>query len=278
MKQGQSSSVPQRLGIIALAVLGATSGTSAFAQFAAATPHGYVGGNIGRTWSDFDGTPATTPPAALSLTSEDDRELGFKLFGGYQFHRNFAVEGGFYDLGRFDYTYGGPAGTVSGSTRFRGLNLDLVGTLPITDRFSAFGRVGAAWTQSRVNVGTTGALTGGGSRSERDVGVKFGAGLEYAFTPSLSVRAEWERYRLEDPVRRRGHVDMASVGLVYRFGAPAVTRVVAPAPAPAPAVIPAPAPAPRVVTPPPPAPAPAMAPPPPPAPAPAPLPTRPYRN
>jgi OOP family OmpA-OmpF porin len=258
---------------VGLAVLGATLGAPAMAQWAQG---GYVGGSIGATQSRFDNAPATTPPTALTATSEDDSEIGGKLFLGYQFHRNFAVEAGVFHLGSFDYAFGGPAGTISGTSRYRGLNLDLVGTLPITDRFSGIARIGAAWTQSRSSVTTTGGIVGGGSGSDRNWGPKIGIGIEYAFTPTLAMRAEIERYRVEDAARGRDYVDMASIGLVYRFGAPAptMTRVVAPPPQPAPA------PAPRAVMPPPP-PAPAVQPPPPPpppAPAPAPLPARPYRN
>jgi OOP family OmpA-OmpF porin len=98
--------------------------------------------------------------------------------------------------------------------------------------------------------------------------MKYGVGLQYAITDALSLRGELERYhRINDPIRR-GNVDMASIGLVYRFGAKAQTPVaqtyVAPAPVyvapPAPvAAAPAPAPAPVYVAPAP-APAPYVAP------------------
>jgi OmpA-OmpF porin, OOP family len=221
-----------RLGAIALAVLGAAASGQAFAQ-PIATPHWYLGGNIGRTSADFD-PPAL--PAPILGVAEDDKDKGYKLYGGYQFHRNFAVEGGYFDLGDFDYAYGTGVGTFAGNSRYRGLNLDLVGRVPFGDRFSAFARVGAAYTRAR-------ATLGGGSFRDNDFGVKYGLGLEFAITQALSLRGEVERYRIDDPVRNRGHVDMASLGLVYRFGAPAVvpTRVVAPPPPPPPPPAPAPA-------------------------------------
>ena len=73
------------------------------------------------------------------------------------------------------------------------------------------------------------------------------------------MRAEFERYRINDAVGNKGDIDMASVGLVYRFGA---------APAAAPRAM---APAPVVAQAPPPAPMVPASPPPPPAPAPAPV-------
>ena len=256
------SSFVYRLSAVGLAVLGATLGGQALAQTA---PSWYIGGNVGRASTDFD-APAPVVAPGFGYT-EDDTDTAWKLYGGYQFHRNFALEAGYYDLGRYNFGYTAPGG--SGNTRLQGLNLDLVGIVPFSDRFSGFGRVGAAYTRARSDFG-------GDTHSERSWGPKVGLGLEYAFTPTLALRAEWERYRVRDAVRGRGDVDVASIGVVWRFGAPAPTRVVAPAPAPMVMPAPAPAPAPRAVTPPPPPP---VAPPPPPAPTPAPAPAvRPYRN
>lgn len=272
-----------RISAISLALLGASTSGHVLAQWATNgtqwAPHGYVGANIGRTEADFHEAIRVTPPTALALTGEDDDETAYKLYGGYRFSRMFAVEGGFFDLGRYSYRYGNAFGTFAGDTRFRGVNLDLLAMLPIWDRFSAFGRIGATYTWAETNGVGTGIVTGPTSRDQNEWGVKYGAGVEYAFSPALAVRAEWERYRLEDPVRNRGHVDMASIGLVYRFGgtAPAPTRVVAPPPPPPRVVTPPPPPPPRVVPPPPPPRIVTPPPPPPPPPAPAPAP-RPYRN
>lgn len=274
MTSQKQTSVAYRLGAIGLAVLGTTLAGHAVAQTA---PGWYIGGDIGRTSTDFDNNRAVgVPPATVTSIGGDEKDTAYKLFGGYQFHRNLAVEGGYYSLGRYDYGYTTATGAFSGSTKFDGVNLDLVGMWPVTDRFSVLGRVGAAYTRARTSVSTAGAVPDmGGSQTERHWGPKLGLGLEYAITPQLAVRGEWERYRVREAIRDRSDVDVASIGLVYRFGAPAVTRVVAPAPTYVPA--PAPAPAPRAYTP---APAPQVAPPPPPPPpAPAPAPAvRPYRN
>lgn len=284
MRSQTISAAAFRLGAISLAVLGATAGGQAFAEL---VPGPYIGGNLGRTFGDFEHAPMyTVPPASVRNMQDDDRDTGYKLYGGYQLNRNFAVEGGYFDLGKYSYGFDTgpvPFGTYRGESRFKGLNLDLVGTLPVTDRLTVLGRVGAAYSRARSSVTTTGLVpSGGASRRENDWGVKFGVGVEYAFTQALSVRAELERYRLNDPVRNRGNIDMVSVGLVYRFGAPAPQPVYVaapPPPPPAPPVAPPPPPPPRVVIQPAPPPPPVMAPPPPPPPpAPAPLPAKPFRN
>ncbi len=273
-------SIPAAIG---LATLTALAAPAALAQ--QNNSGWYLGGNIGRTGQSADDAAITNGLAAQGLTTtsidSNDRDRGYKLFGGYQFNRNVAIEGGYFDLGSFGYTATtAPLGSQSGDVRYKGLNLDLVGTLPITDKFSAIGRVGVTTTRASGSYSATGAAGvpfGIANASERSTNPKWGVGVMYDFTPSLGMRVEAERYRVKDAFRNKNHVDMISVGLVYRFGgapvrvaqaAPAPVYV-APAPAPAPVyVAPAPAPAPVYVAPP--APAPVMAP--------EPRAAKPYRN
>ena len=277
MTTPSQSKTARKLSLIALAVLGSTP---VLAQDLLGP---YVGGNIGRTRAQFD-TPARLdafvgPGYSINSASGDDRDTGGKLYGGYRLSRNFAVEAGYFDLGRFDYLYNTtPAGSLNGNLRVRGLNLDLVGILPVSDRFSVFGRAGAAYTQARSSFGSSGGVPLASSRNEKDTNLKLGVGVQYAFSDRLSVRAELERYRVKDAVRSGGRIDMASVGLVYSFGAQPRTVAQTYTPPPA-AVMPAPAPriAPPPPPPPPPAPAPMVSPPPPPPPAPAPVYTPPQR-
>ena len=258
----------RKLSFITLAVLGAVSSASAIADNA---PGWYVGGNVGRTYTDFDNARINSSLAGqgFRVTSnfEDKHDTGYKLFGGYQLNRNFAIESGYFDLGKLNYGFTTfPAGSFNGETRVRGLNLDLVGIVPLSDRFSVFGRVGAAYAQTRSSFSRTGNISLGNFDSRNnDTNVKVGLGLEYAFTPALSVRGELERYRISDPMRNKGYIDMASVGLVYRFGGP-VQRPVAQTNYVPVASPPPPPPPPVVVAPPPPPPPPVAAPAPPPPP------------
>ena len=131
-----------------------------------------------------------------------------------------------------------------------------MGTLPLVGKLSALGRVGVTSVRAEDQFSATGAARvpyANASPSQRSNGIKYGAGLMYDFTERVAMRLEGERYRMKDAVGNRGHVDMLSVGLVYRFGASPAPRPVAAAPAPTPAPVPvaaapaAPAPAPAVV-------------------------------
>lgn len=242
-------------GLMGLAVLATiTAGASPLAM---AEDLGWYGGaNIGRSATNIDDPRITSGLAAgglgTSSISDRDRSTGFKLYGGYQFHRNFALEGGYFDLGKFGYTANTiPTGTLDGNIKLKGFNLDAVGILPITERFSALGRVGLNYAQARDSFTGTGAVNvTNPNPSKSGTNYKLGVGLQYAFTDALGLRAEVERYRVNDAVGNKGHVDLFSVGLVYRFGGKPqpVQRVSAPAyvavaPEPAPVVV-APAPPP----------------------------------
>lgn len=246
------------LGLLALA---ASASTLAIAD----EPGGYVGGNIGQSRATIDDARIArgllgAGAAAVSI-GDNNRDTGYKLFGGYQFNKNIALEGGYFDLGQFGFTATTlPPGTLNGSIRARGLNLDLVGTLPITEKFSAFGRLGLTYTDSRDSFSGTGAVqVTNPSPNKREASYKYGLGIQYAVTQALGLRAEVERYRINDAVGNRGDSDLIAVGLVYRFGgktpAPAA-HAVEPAPTPVAKVVEM---APVVAAAPPPAPPPAPA-------------------
>ena len=254
MKSGKFSGT---LGLLALAVLAV--------PFASAQDTGlYIGGNIGRSKATIDDERITGGLRAggLATTSiiDRDKDTGFKLYGGYQFNRNFALEGGYFDLGKFGFTANTlPAGTLDGTIRLKGINLDAVGILPITEKFSALGRVGLNYASAKDSfVGTGSVRVLNPNPSKRDTNYKLGVGLQYAITDALKVRAELERYRINDAIGNKGDIDLVSVGLVYAFGAkPQPPRAMVAEPVAA-------APQPVAVTPPPPPPPPQPAPPPPP--------------
>ena len=202
------------LGLVALAAIAS--------PFAMADDAGWYGGlNIGQSKAKIDDAKITSTllGGGLNTTSitDDNRDTGYKLFGGYKFNRNFALEGGYFDLGKFKFSATtAPAGTLNGEIKLRGLNLDAVGILPITPKFSAFGRIGLQYARSEDSFSGTSAANSSASKSAANY--KAGVGVQYDFTPSLGMRGEWERYRIDDAVGNSGDIDLLSVGLVYLFG------------------------------------------------------------
>ncbi len=235
------------LRLLTLASLACLAGAPALAQ--QNDSYTYLGLAGGRSTSQFNepGIAAAlqTPGVTTSALTADTRGTAYKLFGGYQFNRNFAIEAGYFDLGKFGFdSTTTPAGTLNGRTKARGLNLDLVGTLPLTERLSALARVGAHHTKTSDDFVGSGAAAGSTQmRSRRGTEAKLGAGLQYAFGPSMLMRGEVERYRVADGLGGKGSVNTATLSLVFPFGhstapapRPIASTYVAPTPAPAPVV------------------------------------------
>jgi OOP family OmpA-OmpF porin len=192
---------------------------------AVATEDGWYGGiSIGRSEASIaeDRIRAELQGAGRTMTSidEDHQDIGYKLFGGRKFNKYFAVEGGYFNLGKFGFTATtSPTGTFAGEAKFQGLNLDAVGILPITQKISAFGRAGLIYAETKDTFSGTGGVVVINPNPKKSEGsYKYGVGAQYDFTPKLGLRGEWERYRVNDAVGNKGDIDMLLIGLVYTFG------------------------------------------------------------
>jgi OOP family OmpA-OmpF porin len=236
--------------------------TSALATLVAVPAHAqesgyYYGGlSVGQSRSQVDEERITANLMSNGLSTSamdlDERGGAYKVFGGYQFNRHFGLEGGYFNLGKFGFNSTTvPAGSLDGRLKAQGLNLDLVGTLPLSNRLAASARVGVQYARVRDNFRGTGAVTvADPSPSKNAANFKIGAGLQYAFAPNFILRGEAERYRIDDAVGNKGDINVFLLSMVVPFGRAPST---APRPAPAPAPVyqaPAAAPAPAVAAPP----------------------------
>ena len=261
--------------LLALAGLGSLMASAALAQD---DSHYYFGiaGGASEVKIDQPGITRRLGDNGLTVNgfTADNRDKAYRIFGGYQFNRYFGVEAGYFNLGKFGYTATTtPTGRLDGQIKLDGPHLDLVGTLPLTERLSFLARVGVHGARARdqfTGSGAVGVLNANPRKTEANY--KLGAGLQYAFSPGFAVRGEFDRYRVNDAIGNKGDVDTVTMSLVFPFG-----RAATPAPRMAmatPAYVAPPPPPPAVMPPPPPPPPPVVVapapPPPPPAPPPAP--------
>jgi OOP family OmpA-OmpF porin len=245
--------------LLALAALSCLGSAPALAQDS--SNYYYLGGTVGQTRAKIDEEGITArlmgPGVLGTVVTRDDSDTGYRLFLGRQFNRYIAVEAGVFKLGRYSFhSTSFPPGTLDGQLRSQGANLDLVAGMPLSDKLTAIARVGAQYAKTRDSFSGTGAVhVIDGSPNKSSTNAKVGLGLEYAVNSSFSVRAEAERYRMNDATGGNGHVNMYSVSLLFPFGRAPTSRRVAAAPAyvapayvaPAPVVMAPPAPAPVVV-------------------------------
>lgn len=220
----------------------------------------YIGGGIGASRATIDQDRIIRSLSANGSTvtafSRDEKDaVAYKVFVGKQLNRYLALEGGYFDLGEFSFNATTSDGLLRGRAGFRGVNLDLLGQWPLTERLSVLGRVGMNYAKAstRFAGNRLNAVTGP-DVSEKKLNAKAGLGFEYKLSEALALRAEVERYRVNDAIGNRGDVDMVTIGLAYKLGRPAAAApryLAPPEPAVAPAVVeqpPAPAPAPVPVS------------------------------
>lgn len=165
----------------------------------------YVGASIGQSNYKVD----------CEGLSCDKSDLGFKAFGGYMFTPNLGVEAHYVNLGKMtlDPTVVPGFGTLAGDIKGAGWGASLIGMWPI-EQFSLFGKLGFTYMDTKVS----GTLSGFGSASmsESSTNFSWGLGAAYNFSKQLSVRAEWERFRLEFQ-NEKEDADLFSIGVAYRF-------------------------------------------------------------
>jgi OmpA-OmpF porin, OOP family len=91
-----------------------------------------------------------------------------------------------------------------------------VGSLPVAERFSLFGKLGLYRADTDVSIAFTGAGTATDNDSNTDL--TFGVGARYDFTRNLGLRAERQRYSdVKAGDFGDSNVDVLSLGIIYRF-------------------------------------------------------------
>lgn len=180
----------------------ALSGVLAAAQ---ASAQGFLGGSIGQ--SDIDDEITS---GLITSGTVDGKDTGWKIFGGYMFNRHFGIEGAYVDLGEVSYsgTFGA-APVTGGKIEVSGVNFAAIGSYPVSEQFSVFGKLGLfIWDAEASD--TTGGVPF--SATEEGTDLSFGIGVSYNFTRNLGVRAEWEMFKTD-----LADATLLSIGLVWRF-------------------------------------------------------------
>ena len=147
---------------------------------------GYLGLKLGSNHVGFN---------ALSKSSD----TAYGLLAGYQYNRNFAVEGEYIDLRRFTTASG-----ITGKSNAWGLSA--LGIVPLNNSFSLYGKLGAARSDT-----STSAATG-----VQRTAATYGLGGQFNATPMIGVRAGWDRYGV-GVASQDANDNLYSLAAVFRF-------------------------------------------------------------
>lgn len=161
--------------------------TTLLAVPANAQSNAYIFAAIGNTNAD----------ASFGLLNRlDDDGSSFKLGAGYAFTSNIAVEVAFQDFGSHDGETDCPPGfaclviPVSARADLTGTSLAVVGTVPISDKFSAYGKIGLISWDVEFE-GFSSAFDTSGED------LLYGVGLKWSVNDRWKVFAAYERAELD---------------------------------------------------------------------------------
>jgi len=187
---------------------------------------GFIGASVGRSSVDISESEIdaaiVAEGVASSVTSADDSDTGWKVFLGYRANKNFAFEAGYVDLGEATIvtTTTGPDAIFGGRAEVNGYFGDVLGIMPVDPSLDLFLKAGIYRWQMEWDVA---AATGGSvflaSGKENGTNIKLGLGASYRIGDSISIRAEYERYRDvgDKDVTGKDDVDFFSVGISTAF-------------------------------------------------------------
>lgn len=142
----------------------------------------------------------------VGVSSANTRTEGWKVYSGYQFNNYLGVEGGYANLNDLTAT----TATARADVESNAWALAAVGSYPLTDKFSIMAKLGAAFVQTNtsIKVGAAPAQRTGDDSYQP----YYGVGMSYALLDNLSLRAEWERFDLDDY-----NIDLMTAGFAVKF-------------------------------------------------------------
>lgn len=141
------------------------------------------------------GPLAPEPGFFIANTALDDRRIrtGFKL--GYQVAPRFALVGKYSEFDRRTGAAMLPLDSRVDAASPRSYGLDVVGSLPLFDRFSVSGSAGLARIRGDALFGGPVAGLFPNPAARALSAGKLGVGVQYNFNSSVGLRFEAERYR-----------------------------------------------------------------------------------
>jgi OOP family OmpA-OmpF porin len=123
---------------------------------------------------------------------------GLKLSGGFQFTPNFALEGGYFDLGRTE--------DASGSAKTRGLYMDGVGSVDLGSKWSLLGSLGVAEARFTTTAG-----------DDSSPALKLGVGVQYDLSRTTALRLGYDHYHFSNAFDSKPSVGETVFGVKVGF-------------------------------------------------------------
>lgn len=159
--------------------------------------------------------------------SNADTGIAGRLFAGFKFNQNLALESGFTKFSNMNTSATTTTGLVTDSTsgQIKSYAVDLVvkGILPLQNGFDLYGKLGAAYLNEDANVSETISIPGmsatnSANKTSDAIYPTYGAGVSYTFNPNLTGDVSWMHIQKIGDNDYLGNTDFVGVGLTYNFG------------------------------------------------------------
>jgi OOP family OmpA-OmpF porin len=147
--------------------------------------------------------------AGATNIDNDGWKASAKVFGGFEFTQNLGVEVGYTDFRSSGFRYTHKGQSVSGDADGYGAYLAAKYTVPLKDQFSAYGKLGVAYSKRKLNAND------GTHIDNDDTGVYAGVGVEYKLNEKVAFVGEYERYGKSKDFGAKP--DVISFGVKYSF-------------------------------------------------------------
>jgi len=203
----------------------------------------YIGFGAGQSfYNDWSSGNITAFDNALGVvnfdgsqsTDSDDTAFGYKLFGGYSFYENIAVEFSYIDMGEVDAN-SSASGTfydamdnsidgdlfASAKANVDAFTLDASLNVPMTSVIALIVKAGVYAADTKIELDAGGDIPGveniNYSETFSSTGLHYGIGINFKVTDAIGLRAEWERLDNVEANDGESDVDLFSAGLIYNF-------------------------------------------------------------
>lgn len=156
------------------------------------------------------------------VPGDSERKTAFSLAFGQSLSENWGYELGYINFGKVSGNENMVGIDTRVSARTESLYAAAVGTLPLNESFSLFGKLGIAVNHSKMNItGTIPGPTPGApaqvlriTESETKAKPMIGVGAAYNFSKQIAVTAEYQYFgKVSEDLK----VDSWTVGLKYGF-------------------------------------------------------------
>ncbi|AXH11275.1 outer membrane beta-barrel protein [Halarcobacter bivalviorum] len=143
-----------------------------------------------------------------STESLDEKDTGYKIFGGYQFNKYLATELYYSDLGTV--TYKDSASSLNLEADIKSYGITGVVSYPIHKHIKPFLKAGLQHWKGKItgtnDINENSKIKGDGNKPI------YGLGINFPITESISIRTEYEVIKLDESDSK-----FLSAGFVYRF-------------------------------------------------------------